>query len=132
MFYIRNIYLQHQMALKCMEVSFALTPHSHYDLEPARQALLAEVGTILHVQSHQEGYCLPALGQNSIRTSTSRASTEGDWQHLYYRKPAGKRTELEQWGNKCVYLKLVRSTRSASRRSERSVSCFIPVVTHTA
>ena len=43
------------------EVSFALTPHSHYDLEPVRQALLAEVGMILHVQSHQEGYCLPAL-----------------------------------------------------------------------
>lgn len=63
-----------------------LSYHTHTVIssQPASQALLSEVRRMLHVESHQEGHCLAAPGQNSYLKSNHRMTGS-----TYCRKPSG-------------------------------------------
>lgn len=66
--------------------------------------------------------------------------SQDDWQHLLQKASGGGGWRPGDGGGQnwssgemnVSALLPVRSTRSASHRSELSVSCFIPVATHTA
>lgn len=97
-------------------------------------------GGCSNVESHQEGHCLAAPGQNSIRTPTSRSikgclaapTTESQWGVGSRGMGDGGGQNWSSGEMNVSTLLLVRNTRSALHRSELSVSCFIPVATHTA
>lgn len=83
-----------------------LSYHTHTVIssQPASQALLSEVRRMLHVESHQEGHCLAAPGQNSYLKSNHRMTGSTYTKLVGVGELGGSgRAELEQWGNECVH-----------------------------